>query len=129
MIVKSLVLLYRLDSAASPNNRRGRAGLIMIMRLERAVAATAVARTAGTGITIEFSTLGTASYSQMTARTVRVSGTEPFQSAAMQRYQEYRKDLKKHRRAKHAKQRNKNSMQNLTQVSEATASGTAKIRQ
>eukprot|EP00965_Chrysotila_dentata_P189727 6173475-Pleurochrysis_carterae.AAC.1 len=34
IFVKSVVLLYRLDSAAPPNNRRGGARPTMIMRLE-----------------------------------------------------------------------------------------------
>eukprot|EP00965_Chrysotila_dentata_P055746 1848786-Pleurochrysis_carterae.AAC.1 len=38
---------------------------------------------ASTGVIRELSTPETASYSQMTCRTVRVSGSEPFQSAAI----------------------------------------------
>eukprot|EP00965_Chrysotila_dentata_P190573 6173973-Pleurochrysis_carterae.AAC.3 len=51
--------------------------------MQQAVTAATVARQASLGITIELSTMKTASYSLMTARTVKVSGTEPFQSAAI----------------------------------------------
>eukprot|EP00965_Chrysotila_dentata_P133771 4424284-Pleurochrysis_carterae.AAC.1 len=54
--------------------------------MRRAVAATTVARKASTGVIRELSTSETASYSQMIARTIRVSGTEPFQSAAIRGY-------------------------------------------
>eukprot|EP00965_Chrysotila_dentata_P049946 1655263-Pleurochrysis_carterae.AAC.3 len=67
----------------------------------------------------------------MTARTVRVSDLKPFQSAAILRgYRESQKKLEKHKRAKlNAKRRKRNGMRNLTNVSETTASWTAKIRQ
>eukprot|EP00965_Chrysotila_dentata_P104271 3443467-Pleurochrysis_carterae.AAC.1 len=59
------------------------AKLTMIMRLERAGAATMVARQASVGVKRELSTTETASYSLMTARTVGVSDSQPFQLAAI----------------------------------------------
>eukprot|EP00965_Chrysotila_dentata_P111772 3696048-Pleurochrysis_carterae.AAC.1 len=54
----------------------------------------------------------------MTARTVGVSDSEPFQSAVIWGYRGSWKTLKNHTRAKqNAKWRNKNCMRNLTNVS------------
>eukprot|EP00965_Chrysotila_dentata_P071984 2378198-Pleurochrysis_carterae.AAC.1 len=68
----------------------------MIVRLKdkRAGAATTVARQSSVGCKRELSTTETASYSLMTARTVRVSDSEPSQLAAMQGYRGSRKNLK-----------------------------------
>eukprot|EP00965_Chrysotila_dentata_P261724 6214352-Pleurochrysis_carterae.AAC.3 len=54
------------------------------MRLERAGAATTVARQSSVGVRRELSTTERASYSLVTARTVGVSDSEPFQPAAIQ---------------------------------------------
>eukprot|EP00965_Chrysotila_dentata_P181857 6003656-Pleurochrysis_carterae.AAC.1 len=68
------------------------------MRLERAFAATTVARQASVGLQSELSTTKTASYSLMTARTVGVSNSDPFQSAAIRGYRGSRKNLINHTR-------------------------------
>eukprot|EP00965_Chrysotila_dentata_P066042 2186507-Pleurochrysis_carterae.AAC.1 len=87
----SVVLLYRFDSAAPPSNRRGGVRPTRMMRVEVLRGASPQIAASGRGDygRTELSTPETASYSHMTARTVRVSGTEPFQSAAMQGYREY----------------------------------------
>eukprot|EP00965_Chrysotila_dentata_P124095 4101491-Pleurochrysis_carterae.AAC.1 len=81
MMTRSVVLLYRLDSAAPPNNCSGGARPTTIVL---AVAAR------GYGCTSDacrfayesYHELQQASYSHTTARTVRISDSEPFQSAA-----------------------------------------------
>eukprot|EP00965_Chrysotila_dentata_P249277 6208818-Pleurochrysis_carterae.AAC.4 len=64
-------------------NRRGGAKPTMILRLARALAATTVARQASSGVIRELSATETASYSLMTARTVGISDSKPFQAAAI----------------------------------------------
>ena len=72
--------------------------------MQQAGAATTVARKASLGVIRELPTLETASYSLMTARTVRVSDSEAFQSAAIRGYWGSWKHL--------TRQKEQNKMQN-----------------